>query len=103
MKNIKGISNGNIKKIHFIGIGGVSMSGLAEILMGMGFEISGSDIEKSKFTEKLISLGVRINIPHDANLMETPDLVVFTAAVHPDNCEYQKAMALGILTAALLQ
>ena len=95
MKKLKSLS-GNVNKVHFIGIGGVSMSGLAQILMGMGYEISGSDIEVSKFTEKLTKLGARVYQPHDANLMDHPDLVVYTAAVHPDNCEYKREEELGI-------
>lgn len=96
MKEIQGISDNRINKVHFIGIGGVSMSGLAEIMLGMGFQISGSDIEVSKFTEKLKGLGARINLGHDAEKMGNPDLAVYTAAVHEDNCEYQKAKELGI-------
>ncbi len=95
MEELKSLSD-KIKKIHFIGIGGVSMSGLAEILLSMGYEITGSDIEISKFTEKLNSLGARVYQNHDADEMGKPDLVVYTAAVHPDNCEYQRAEELGI-------
>lgn len=95
METLKSLSD-NIKKIHFIGIGGVSMSGLAEILMGMGYEISGSDIEISKFTEKLNSLGANVYRNHDSGKMGKPDLVVYTAAIHPDNCEYKRAEELGI-------
>lgn len=96
MKEIQGIPGENVHKVHFIGIGGVSMSGLSEIMMGMGFEVSGSDIEISKFTEKLLSLGARVYIGHDADRMGHPDLVVYTAAVHKDNCEFIRAEELGI-------
>lgn len=96
MKNLKSLSGSGVKTVHFIGIGGVSMSGLAVILMGMGCKITGSDIEASKFTDKLISLGARVYLPHNAQKMGTPDLVVYTAAVHPGNCEYQRAEKLGI-------
>lgn len=95
METLKSLTD-NIKKIHFIGIGGVSMSGLAEILMGMGYEISGSDIEISKFTEKLNSLGANVYRDHNTDKMGKPDLVVYTAAIHPDNCEYKRAEELGI-------
>jgi len=95
MEALKSLSD-KIKKIHFIGIGGVSMSGLAEILLGMGYEITGSDIEISKFTEKLNTLGARVYLNHDADKMGKPDLVVYTAAVHSDNCEYRRAEELGI-------
>lgn len=95
MKELKSLSK-EVKIVHFIGIGGVSMSGLAQILMGMGYMISGSDIEVSKFTKKLTDLGARVYQPHDSNLMGKPDLVVYTAAVHPDNCEYRRAEELNI-------
>lgn len=95
MEELKSLGK-SVKTVHFIGIGGVSMSGLAEILMGMGYKITGSDIEVSKFTEKLKALGARVYQPHDADKMGHPDLVVFTAAVHPENCEYQRAEELGI-------
>ncbi|MCD6321792.1 MAG: UDP-N-acetylmuramate--L-alanine ligase [Clostridiales bacterium] len=95
MKELKSLTK-EIKTVHFIGIGGVSMSGLAQILMEMGYNISGSDIEVSKFTEKLTGLGARVYQPHDSNLMGKPDLVVYTAAVHPDNCEYRRAEEIGI-------
>ena len=96
MKQIKGISGSTVKKVHFIGIGGVSMSGLAEILLGMGFEVSGSDIETSKFTKKLQGLGTGIYLGHDADKMGKPDLCIYTAAIHEDNCEYVRAKELGI-------
>ena len=93
---MKSLSGSEIKTVHFIGIGGVSMSGLAVILMGMGCKITGSDNELSKFTDRLISLGAKVYLPHDAQKMGTPDLVVYTAAIHPGNCEYQRAEKLGI-------
>lgn len=95
MKDLKSLSK-EVKTVHFIGIGGVSMSGLAQILLGMGYTITGSDIEVSKFTEKLTGLGARVYQPHDSKLMGNPDLVIYTAAIHPDNCEYQRAEELSI-------
>ncbi|MBU9745569.1 UDP-N-acetylmuramate--L-alanine ligase [Lachnospiraceae bacterium ASD3451] len=83
--------------VHFIGIGGISMSGLAEILLKEGFPISGSDAKKSELTEKLESLGARIYYGQRAsNLDNIPDLVVYTAAIHPDNPEYNQALELKL-------
>ena len=78
--------------IHFIGIGGISMSGLAEILLKEGFSVSGSDSHASALTEHLESLGARVLIGQAAsNIPEDCQLVVYTAAIHPDNPEYAEA------------
>lgn len=76
--------------IHFIGIGGISMSGLAEILLKEGFTISGSDMKVSDMTNHLVDKGAEIMIGQTAdNIKPGIDLVVYTAAIHPDNKEYQ--------------
>ena len=78
--------------VHFIGIGGISMSGLAEILIKEGFPVSGSDSHASALTEHLENLGARIQIGQSAsNIPEDCQLVVYTAAIHPDNPEYAEA------------
>ena len=83
--------------VHFMGIGGISMSGLAEVLLDRGFTISGSDNTKSDITEKLEGRGVRISYPQSAdNITSDIDLVVYTAAIHPDNPEYVAAFQAGI-------
>jgi UDP-N-acetylmuramate--alanine ligase len=83
--------------IHFIGIGGISMSGLAEILLKEGFQVSGSDMTESALTKKLISMGAKIDYPQKAdNIKEGIDLVVYTAAIHEDNPEYAAAVATGL-------
>ena len=75
--------------VHFIGIGGISMSGLAEILLKENFKISGSDAKSSDIIDNLISMGAIVNIGQSAdNITDDIDLVVYTAAVHPDNPEY---------------
>jgi UDP-N-acetylmuramate--alanine ligase len=84
------------KWIHFIGINGSSMSGLAILCMKRGIKVTGSDIEHTATMDKLISLGAEVYIPHDAAKLGKPDLVVFTAAVHPDNVEYMQAEKEGI-------
>lgn len=80
--------------VYFIGIGGISMSGLAHILIDAGFSVSGSDSKQSPMTEKLEELGIRVfygqkkeNITESAPI----DVVVYTAAVHPDNPEFMAA------------
>jgi UDP-N-acetylmuramate--alanine ligase len=79
--------------IHFIGIGGISMSGLAEILLKESFRISGSDNKASELTAHLESLGAAIRIGQRAsNIPADCDLVVYTAAIHPDNPEYAEAV-----------
>ncbi|MBQ0026562.1 MAG: UDP-N-acetylmuramate--L-alanine ligase [Lachnospiraceae bacterium] len=83
--------------VHFIGIGGISMSGLAEVLLGKGFRVTGSDIVASDLTKRLTDRGAEIFIGHRSeNLSPDVDLVVFTAAVHPDNPEYIAAESYGI-------
>ena len=83
--------------IHFIGIGGISMSGLAEILLEEGFSISGSDARESALTEHLSSLGARIIYGQKAeNITDDIDVVVYTAAIHPDNPEFACAAEKGL-------
>ncbi len=82
--------------VHFMGIGGISMSGLAEILLGAGFTISGSDRDESDLTKHLEALGARVNYPQAAeNITEDIDLIVYTAAIHEDNPEFIAAKASG--------
>ena len=78
--------------IHFIGIGGISMSGLAEILADRGFSVSGSDAKPSDITKHLESKGITVMYGQRAsNITETVQLVVYTAAIHPDNPELMAA------------
>ncbi|MBQ8633254.1 MAG: UDP-N-acetylmuramate--L-alanine ligase [Lachnospiraceae bacterium] len=84
-------------RIHFIGIGGISMSGLARLLASRGFTVSGSDWHESDLTKELESLGIRVDIgQRSGNITEDMDLVVYTAAVHSDNEEFCAAQALNI-------
>ena len=83
--------------VYFIGIGGISMSGLASILLSEQFTVSGSDRQRSDLTDSLSALGAVIYYGQkEENLDIHPDLIVYTSAVHPDNPEYIKAKALGI-------
>ncbi|MSQ46340.1 MAG: UDP-N-acetylmuramate--L-alanine ligase [Ignavibacteria bacterium] len=82
----------SIKKIHFIGIGGIGMSGIAEILLDQGFKVSGSDRALSEVTQRLESLGAKIFGSHEAkNIYDDVDTVVYSSAVSPDNPEIQEA------------
>ena len=79
--------------VHFIGIGGISMSSLAEILLTRHFTISGSDQKASELTHHLESRGAHITIGQRAeNITDDIDLIVYTAAIHPDNPEFKKAV-----------
>ena len=83
--------------VHFIGIGGISMSGLAHILIGAGFHVSGSDSQVSDLTLALEKEGARVVYGQSAdNITEDCDVVVYTAAIHPDNPEYAAAFSRGI-------
>lgn len=83
--------------IHFIGIGGISMSGLAEILLDEHFTVSGSDNKESSLTDHLSNLGARIFIGQKAsNIEDSVQIVVYTAAIHEDNEEYQEAVRRGL-------
>lgn len=78
--------------IHFIGIGGISMSGLAEILLDEGFAVSGSDAKKTPLTEHLEGMGAEVFYGQRAsNIIDGIDCAVYTAAIHPDNPEFKEA------------
>ncbi len=78
---------GKIKKIHFVGIGGIGMSGIAEVLLNLGYQVSGSDLAKSETTARLVSLGATVALGHDADNLQDVDVVVTSTAVWPDNPE----------------
>ncbi len=83
--------------IYFCGIGGISMSGLAEILLERGFQVSGSDMRASALTDHLSEAGARVYIGQKAeNITADIDCVVFTAAIHKDNPEYMETERLGL-------
>lgn len=78
---------GGFAHIHFVGIGGIGMSGIAEVLKNMGFVVSGSDIASNSNTERLLSIGINVFIGHRAENISNADVVVFTSAVAADNPE----------------
>ncbi|CAG9235717.1 UDP-N-acetylmuramate--L-alanine ligase [Paraburkholderia caribensis] len=76
-----------VKHIHFVGIGGAGMSGIAEVLVNLGYQVSGSDLSRNAVTERLAALGARIAIGHDAENIEGANAVVVSTAVRSDNPE----------------
>lgn len=83
-------------KIHFIGIGGIGISGLAQYMHYKGHEVSGSDISDTVITKKLRSLGIKVTVPHDASAITDQDLVVHSAIISPENPEVIQAKSKGI-------
>ncbi|GJQ62229.1 MAG: UDP-N-acetylmuramate--L-alanine ligase [Melioribacteraceae bacterium] len=81
-----------IKKVHFVGIGGIGMSGIAEILLNQGFEISGSDLSDSEITKRLASLGMKIYRGHVAENVQDIDVLVYSSAVNLENPEVKAAL-----------
>ncbi len=87
---------GKIRKIHFVGIGGIGMSGIAEVLLNQGYEVSGSDKMLSDITRHLESLGARIYEGHAPEHVQGADVLVYSSAVTPENVEVQEALRLKI-------
>lgn len=87
---------GDIKTIHFVGIGGIGMSGIAEILQDAGVSVSGCDLRPSASTELLMSRGVPVSIGHDPGHLHGVDAIVVTAAVKGTNAEVEAARRRGI-------
>lgn len=83
----------NVKRVHFIGIGGYGMSALAMIMLQMGYQVSGSDLKSSRLTDRLKSKGAGISFQHGADNIENCDLVVFSTAIPADNLELVEARA----------
>lgn len=86
----------NSKRVHFVGIGGISMSGLAEILLERGYKVSGSDMKSSPLTQSLVQKGAEIFIGHDKENIRNADLIVYTAAISADNPELIGSKELNI-------
>ncbi|SHF03224.1 UDP-N-acetylmuramate--L-alanine ligase [Alkalibacter saccharofermentans] len=87
----------HLDRVHFVGIGGSSMSGLASILIENGINATGSDMQSSSYTDKLLSSGAKVSIGHSAeNIDDDCSLIVYTAAIDSENPELKKAQELGI-------
>jgi UDP-N-acetylmuramate--alanine ligase len=87
---------GRAKRFHFVGIGGIGMSGLAELLMNLGYEVSGSDMHRTDITARLESIGARIFEGHEAKNAANADVLVYSSAVKPSNSEVTAARDRGI-------
>jgi len=85
-----------IRRIHFVGAGGIGMCGLAELLANQGYAVSGSDLRESANTEHLRSLGIAVSIGHAEENVGDADVVVYSSAVHADNPELRRAEAAKI-------
>ena len=84
---------GKIKKVHFIGIGGIGMSGIAEVLINMGLEVSGSDLAETQITQRLASLGAVVHTGHSSENIKGSEVVVYSSAIRKDNPEMIAAAA----------
>ena len=88
--------NGLQRKVHFVGVGGIGMSGLAEILLNLGYDCSGSDLHASTITQRLETLGLRFQEGHHENIVADASIVVVSAAVDSENAEVVAAQSRGI-------
>ncbi|NLN91976.1 MAG: UDP-N-acetylmuramate--L-alanine ligase [Candidatus Hydrogenedens sp.] len=88
--------NGPRRKVHFIGVGGIGMSGLAEILLNLGYELSGSDVQHSSIIRRLQQFGLLFHEGHDATHLGDAEIVVVSAAIAEDNAEVVAARERGI-------
>ena len=84
------------KYYHFIGIAGIGMSGIAQLLLKSGFSVSGSDLKENLITQQLESLGAKIFLGHNTQNITSQDVVVYSSAIGQDNCELRQARSLGI-------
>jgi UDP-N-acetylmuramate--alanine ligase len=87
---------GRVRHVHFVGIGGIGMSGLAEILSTLEFDVSGSDLKGNENTRRLEGLGVKVFVGHAADNVTGADVVVYSSAIDPTNPEIARARALEI-------
>jgi UDP-N-acetylmuramate--alanine ligase len=84
---------GKTRRVHFVGIGGIGMSGIAELLANLGYAVSGSDEKRSSVTDRLETLGIRVTYGHDASHVGDADVVVISSAVRPTNPEVGEAIS----------
>jgi UDP-N-acetylmuramate--alanine ligase len=87
---------GKTRHVHFIGIGGIGMSGIAELLANLGYVVSGSDVKRSPVTDRLQTLGIQVSVGHTAQNVGGADVVVVSSAVKPSNPEVVEAVRLGV-------
>jgi UDP-N-acetylmuramate--alanine ligase len=86
-----GLALGRTKHLHFVGIGGIGMSGIAELVANLGYRVSGSDVRRTDLTDRLATLGIDVRVGHDAANIGDADVVIVSSAVTPDNPEVAAA------------
>ena len=96
MKYTADLALDGVKKAHFIGIGGIGMSGIARLMLGLGYRVSGSDARESEITRALAREGAAITIGHSPRALRSPDVVVVSSAIRPENVELKEAFRLGL-------
>ena len=82
---------GRTRHMHFVGVGGIGMSGIAELLVNLGYRVSGSDARRTDITDRLVALGVQIMTGHEARNVGDADVVVVSSAIAQDNPEVVEA------------
>ena len=82
----------NAKHIHCIGIGGIGLSAIADILVARGYKVTGSDMNQNEITQKLEKKGIKVFYGHEASNINGADIIVFSAAISPENPELKKAL-----------
>ncbi|MGH7434574.1 MAG: UDP-N-acetylmuramate--L-alanine ligase [Polyangiaceae bacterium] len=87
---------GRVRHVHFVGVGGIGMSGLAEVLRTLGFDVSGSDLRPNENTRRLEGLGVKLYFGHAADNVTGADVVVYSSAISPENPEIERARSVEI-------
>ena len=90
------IEYSRVRKLHFVGIGGAGMCGIAEVLHNMGFVISGSDISENDSVKRLKRMGIKVYLGHNKENVEGIETLVFSSAINRENVELKEAMALKV-------
>ena len=85
-----------VNHVHFVGIGGIGMSGIAELLLNLGFKVSGSDLQESPIIMSLMNKGAKVYFGHERENVTNSDVLVYSSAVHDDNPEILAAQKFGI-------
>jgi UDP-N-acetylmuramate--alanine ligase len=96
MKTLLNVPFSNVKHIHFIGIGGIGMSGIAALFYELGFSVQGSDLKESSSVDNLRNLGIKVVIGHTKENISNSDVIVISSAIKEDNEEYIEALRLGL-------
>jgi UDP-N-acetylmuramate--alanine ligase len=94
---------GDVGPIHFVGIGGIGMSGIAEVLLTHGYTVQGSDLKRSKITDRLAEMGAKIFEGQKAENLAEAQVVVISSAIKPGNPELDEARLKGCLLCAVLR